>query len=242
MKFQLLFILLFVFACSGPRKADTIRVFAAASLAEVMEEVADSFEMATGLHAELNLAGTGTLARQIEQGAEADLLLSADRKWCDYLTDRNLGHSAAVFASNELVLITPQTDTTIVLDIAELLQNTVKKIAVGDPGYVPAGSYAQQVFDFYRLDLSAKLMLTNDVRSALMMVEMGEAGFGIVYRTDALLSKKVRTIYTFPEKSHQSVDYFQVLISERQQAKQFYDYLYSPEAKAILRKYQFKTD
>jgi molybdate transport system substrate-binding protein len=119
---------------------------------------------------------------------------------------------------------------------------TESKIAIGDPGYVPAGKYAMQAFGYYQLDLKEKLFQTTDVRSALMMVELGEANFGIVYKTDALQSEKVKIIFAFPDESHSPVQYYGALISEKSLAKQFYGYLYSSEAKKVLSNYSFTTD
>jgi molybdate transport system substrate-binding protein len=119
---------------------------------------------------------------------------------------------------------------------------TESKIAIGDPGYVPAGKYAMQVFGYYHLALKEKLFETTDVRSALMMVELGEADFGIVYKTDALQSEKVKIIFAFPDESHHPVEYYQGLISQKSLAKQFYAYLYSSEAKKVLSNYSFTTD
>lgn len=234
-----------LFSCSGNRKSiekQNLYVFAAASLSDVITEIADSFSVGKSVEVKLNLAASGTLARQIEQGAEADIFLSANKNWMDYLVEKNLSRETTIFAANELVLIATPGNSVDVIDAIALLKETEKKIAIGDPGYVPAGKYAQQVFDFYQLDLSSKLMLTTDVRSALMMVEMGEAGYGVVYKTDAIQSGKVPIVYTFQEESHKPVSYFQVLVSDKKLAKEFYDYLYSSKTKSILAKYQFKVD
>lgn len=244
-EFIFIFILFFLFSCTvnkKPAEKQNLYVFAAASLSDVIAEVADSFVVGKNVAVKLNLAASGTLARQIEQGAESDVFLSANKSWMDYLVEKNLSKDAGVFVSNDLVLIASPGDSTEVSDVVSLLKSTDKKVAIGDPGYVPAGKYAQQVFDYYQLDLSSKLLPTNDVRSALMMVEMGEAGYGIVYKTDAVQSGKVHVVYTFPEESHKPVDYYRVLTSDKALAKEFYDYLYSPKAKAILGKYQFKTN
>lgn len=245
MKKILFFILsVLLFSCTGNKKAtekQALYVFAAASLSDVITEIADSFSVGRNVEVKLNLAASGTLARQIEQGAESDVFLSANKSWKDYLVEKSLSKDAGVFTSNDLVLIASPSDSVEVPDVATLLKSTDKKIAIGDPGYVPAGKYAQQVFEYYQLDLSSKIMQTNDVRSALMLVEMGEAGFGIVYKTDAVQSGKVHIVYTFPVETHKPVEYYRILTSEKAMAKEFYDYLYSPNTKAILEKYQFTT-
>ena len=193
-------VLIFLFSCSGQTKqgeTEKIYVFAAASLSDVISEIVDSFKVDNDVDIKLNLAASGTLARQIEQGAQADVYLSANKSWMDYLVQKSLVIDTAVFATNELVLIATPEDSLSVTNIAWLLNNTEKKIAIGDPGYVPAGKYAQQVFDYYGIDITHKLFQTTDVRSVLMMVEMGEAGYGIVYKTDAVQSGKVNIVYTF---------------------------------------------
>lgn len=234
-----------LFSCSGKKKQvekQELFVFAAASLSDVISEIADSFKVDKNIEIKLNVAASGTLARQIEQGAGADVFLSADENWKNYLAEKKMVRETAVFAANDLVLIAPSVDTAKISDVISILKKTEKKIAIGDPGYVPAGKYALQVFDFYQLDLSSKLFQTVDVRSALMMVEMGEAGYGIVYKTDAIQSGKVNIVCAFSEETHQPISYFRVLISGKPLAKDFYDYLYSSKVKDILAKYQFKAD
>ena len=246
MKNGLLFlIILSLFSCSGERKKDKkqeLFVFAAASLTDVITELAEVFEQDNGVKVKLNFAASGTLARQIDQGAEADVYISANEKWMDFLVEKQKAKETKAFAKNDLVLISPLNMEFRIEKVDSLLRVTKGKIAVGDPGYVPAGKYAGQVFRFYKLNLNDRLLMGQDVRSALMMVELGEAEFGIVYKTDAVLSKKVRVVYTFPDQSHDPVEYYQVLISENKLAKQFYDYLYSEKAKKVITDYSFLTD
>lgn len=239
----LLFLLLLI-SCTGKKRADEkqITVFAAASLTDVITDLAANFEKEKKVTVKLNLAASGTLARQIDQGAEADVYLSANKSWMDFLVGKGKSRENKSFARNDLVLISPINKEFHFEKVDSLLMATTSRIAIGDPGYVPAGKYAMQVFNYYQLDLGTRLLQAQDVRSALMMVELGEADFGIVYRTDALESKKVKVIYTFPEESHKPVEYYQVLISQKNLAKEFYDYLYSPEAKKVLAKYSFNID
>ncbi len=240
----LLLIAVLLFSCTGKKKQEKqeLYVFAAASLSDVISEIADSFKVNRNLELKLNLAASGTLARQIEEGAPVDVFLSANKNWMDYVVEKGKSQDATVFTANDLVLIAAPDDTAAVEDVVAVLSSADTKIAIGDPGYVPAGKYAMQVFDYYKLDLAQKLFQTVDVRSALMMVEMGEAGYGVVYKTDAVQSGKVNIIYTFPDESHKPVQYYKVLVSANPVAKEFYDYLYSPKVKSILAKYQFKAD
>lgn len=244
-KVLLLVSVIFLFSCTGKKKQvekQDLYVFAAASLTDVITDLATSFEKEHKVTVKLNLAASGTLARQIDQGAEADVYLSANKSWMDFLVGKGKSRENKSFAKNDLVLISPINKEFHFEKVDSLLKATTSKIAIGDPGYVPAGKYAMQVFNYYKLDLGEKLLQTKDVRSALMVVELGEADFGVVYKTDALESKKVKVIYTFPEESHKPVEYFQVLISQKNSAKEFYDYLYSPEAKQVLTKYSFNID
>ncbi|MGD9931831.1 MAG: molybdate ABC transporter substrate-binding protein [Mangrovibacterium sp.] len=231
-----------LFSCTGEHsKQNTLVVFAAAGLTDVITEITDSFRLQRNVDIKLNLAASGTLARQIEQGASADVFFSANRKWMKYLADRNLAKDTAVLAGNDLVLVGSLTDSSGENELAGLLTNTRQKIAIGDPGYVPVGEYAQQVLDYYHLKLDGQLLQTTNVRSALMMVEIGEARYAIVYKTDALQSQKVRIVHTFPPETHQAVEYFQLLLSENQLARDFYAYLRSAEVNEILAKHQFKV-
>lgn len=240
----LLVVLLLLVSCSGAKKSNNneLKVFAAASLTDVITELAQNFEQEHEVTVKLNLAASGTLARQIDQGADADVYISANKSWMDFLVGKDKTKETEVFAKNDLVLISPVDKNFQLEKIDSLLINTESKIAIGDPGFVPAGKYAMQVFDYYQLDLTDKLLQSQDVRSALMMVELGEANFGVVYKTDALQSKKVNVIYTFPEETHQPVEYFRVLVSDKELAKQFYDYLYSSEAEKVLTNYSFTTN
>jgi molybdate transport system substrate-binding protein len=242
--FYALLALLILASCNGTRKVNEneIKVFAAASLTDVVTELAQKFEQEYNVTVKLNLAASGTLARQIDQGAEADVYLSANKNWIDFLVEKQRTKETAVFAKNDLVLISPLNKDFQFEKVDSLLTNSESKIAIGDPGFVPAGRYAMQVFDYYQLNIKDRYLQSQNVRSALMMVELGEADFGVVYKTDALQSKKVNVIYTFPEETHKPVEYFRALISDKNLAKQFYDYLYSAETDNVLTNYSFIID
>lgn len=223
------------------KNKEQLNVFAAASLADVITEIADSFKLEQNIDVRLNFAASGTLARQIEQGAAADIYLSANENWVEFLSEKEKAVKSSTFALNDLVLIAADKTEKQIGDMNSFLNTLNKKIAIGDPGYVPAGKYASEVLKYYGVDLSKNLFFAVDVRSALMMVEIGEIPYGIVYRSDALHSEKVKIIYTFPEESHEPVKYYQVLTSEKNLAKRFYGYLYSEKAKKILLKHSFKV-
>ena len=194
---------------------DSIMVFAAASLTNVMAEMIDSFNITHAIKVKTNFTSSGTLARQIEQGGSADIYLSANTKWSNYID--SLGYFIKDYksniAENTLVLIASidsdlnpvSIDST--LNLSALLQN--ERLSIGDPKHVPAGRYAKQAITYLGQyeQLQPQLLPAKDVRSALMVVEMSEAPLGIVYATDAQKSKKVKIIGTFPEQSHQPVIY-----------------------------------
>ncbi len=233
--------------CNSPRqKQEKLVVFAASSLSTVMAELADSFTVNQNIEIKFNLGSSGTLARQIEHGAQADVYLSANMNWVNYLDKKSLlsDEYQTTVAYNQLVLVAhlDQAKTTLdSIELGDLIKN--KQVAIGDPLHVPAGIYAKQVINYYHLNSGSEFQLlkAKDVRSALTLVELGEAQFGIVYQTDALLSKKVISIYEFPSESHHTIEYGLGLCAANKPAKSFYNYLLkSPKAKAIWLKHGFK--
>ncbi len=225
----------------------TLMVFSAASLTDVLSELADSFEVKYKVKVKTNMASSGTLARQIEQGGKPDIYISASKKWADYVD--SLGYIQkgfkATIANNQLVLIAPKTSTTEVasidstLDFISLLKDA--RLSMGDPAHVPAGKYAKQSLEYYGWykQLNGKTLPAKDVRSALMVVEMEEAPMGIVYKTDALKSTKVKILNSFPENSHKPIMYVSGVINDKQIAKDFFAYIQTAQAKTIWEKYGF---
>ncbi len=225
-----------------------IMVFSAASLTDVLAELADSFEVKYNVKVKTNMASSGTLARQIEQGGKPDVYISASKKWANYVDSLGFfipGYKTQM-AKNELVLIAPKESSLNVesidsnLDFIGLLGDG--RLSMGDPSHVPAGKYAKQALTYFKWynNLSDKMLPAKDVRSALMVVEMNEAPVGIVYRTDAEKSKKVKILNTFPEESHKPIVYVGGVCSKVPMATDFYKYLNSPETKTIWAKYGFK--
>jgi molybdate transport system substrate-binding protein len=226
----------------------SIMVFAGASLTDVLSEIIDSFEVKYNAEVKTNMASSGTLARQIEQGGSPDVYISASKKWANYVDSSGFilkGHKAEI-AQNDLVLIAPQGyDIKIpAIDSSLIFPSLLGsgRLSIGDPSHVPAGKYAKQSLEYFGWydQLDKKTLPAKDVRSALMVVEMGEAPLGIVYRTDALKSKKVRILNTFPEKSHKPIVYVAGVCRDNKLAKDFFVYLNSDETKDIWIKYGFK--
>lgn len=241
-------------SCSGRKNAKTseeptteLMVFAAASLTDVLTELVDSFESKYNAVITSNMASSGTLARQIEQGGTPDIFISANMKWADYVDslDFVIQPYKEVIAKNDLVLIVPadsplgETKIDSSLDILAILGEN--RLSMGDPQHVPAGQYAEEslkYFGWYEL-LDNKILPAKDVRSALMVVELRESPLGIVYRTDAQKSEKVKIIGTFPEESHKPIVYVSELCHDTDLGKAFFTYLKSDNAAIIWKKYGF---
>ncbi|QSX33769.1 molybdate ABC transporter substrate-binding protein [Shewanella avicenniae] len=231
---------------------EQITVFAAASLTNAMTDIGKQFDKTHDTDTRFSFASSSTLARQIEQGAPAELFLSANQKWMDYLQQQHSIDSASriTLLHNALVMIAPQARElpAVVIDAKLNVVGLVgdSRIAVGDPDHVPAGRYAKESLETLGLWASAEPLLAraNNVRAALALVERGEASIGIVYATDAQISDKVKTVAEFPSSSHKPIAYPVALTSSAPSpaAKALYDYLQTAEAKAVFAKYGFKVD
>jgi molybdate transport system substrate-binding protein len=223
----------------------TLNVSAAASLKDALTDVENAYAKSqTHLEFTNNFGSSGTLAVQIDQGAPADVFLSAAAKPMDDLEAKGLlaAGTRRNLLRNTLVLIAPLDSG--LHDFQGLTATSVRTIALGDPASVPAGQYGRQTLaSFHLLDkLNAKLVLAKDVRQVLAYVETGNADAGLVYATDARISTKVRIVATASESAHDPIVYPVAVIkgSRSQQAAQsFVDYLNSPAAKAIFVKHGF---
>lgn len=230
---------------------EQITVFAAASLTNAMTDIGKQFDQTHDTETRFSFASSSTLARQIAQGAPAEMFLSANQKWMDYLQEQQVIDTASRYTllHNALVMIAPKSrplPSVVVdskLDLATVIGDS--RMAVGDPDHVPAGRYAKQALENLGLWSAAEPLLAraNNVRAALALVERGEASLGIVYATDALVSTQVKTVAEFPATSHKPIAYPVALTSSQPTAatKALYDYLKTDEAKAIFIKYGFKV-
>ena len=230
----------------SPSFAEVI-VFAAASTSDVMQDLADLYKGETGNSVLLNPASSGILARQLEQGASADIYISASKKWMDYVKSLDLVDRWAPFAGNRIVLITPLDSTASPVDIKkgfDFPSSFTGRLSIGDPEHVPAGNYARSALEYYSWygALKSRLLPAANVRAALAVVELGETERGIVYRTDALKSSKVKIIGVFPAASHTAISYFCALLKQASpSAEKFYDFIStSDEASEILTRYGFE--
>jgi molybdate transport system substrate-binding protein len=233
-------------------RAQELTVFAAASLTDAMKDVSALWTKAGHPPLTLSFGASSTLARQIEQGAPAALFASADEKWMDYLAQKNLiaADTRKSLLGNDLVLVV-QADKPLHVtigpdfDLLGLLGAT-GRLATGDPAHVPVGIYAEQALKKLGLwdKVAPRLAATEDVRAALLLVERGEAPAGIVYGTDAAVSKAVMVAGTFPASSHDPVSYpFAVVKAhDTPEARALLTFLESPQAREVFVQRGFKVE
>jgi len=233
-------------AAAGPQP---VLVFAAASLANVLAEMDKAFTERTGIRVTSSLAASSMLAKQIEAGAPADVYFSADLQWMDYLQQRGLlrAGSRQDLVGNSLVLIGPASSSLQVsigpgIDLPRLLRRG-GRLAVADPDAVPAGIYARQALVKLGVwnSVMPRLVRAENVRAALEYVARGDAPLGIVYRTDALVEKRVRVVGVFPADSHPPIVY-PVALTRRASpaAARYLAYITSAAAQPIFRKWGFE--
>ena len=225
-----------------------ITVFAAASLTNVLQDLGDGFTAKTSIPVRFSFAASSALAKQIENGAPADVFFSADVEWMNYLQERNLIQRASRHDAlgNNLVLIAPldsQAKLKIAANFPLAATLGTGKLATGDPDSVPVGRYAKQALTQLGVwaAVADKIVRADSVRSALAFVDRGEAPLGIVYETDALIDKNVRIVDTFPTDSHAPIVYPLALTSSaKADAAKFVAYLRAPEGDAAFVHYGFK--
>ena len=232
------------------RAADTpeITVFAAASTTNAITDITALFIAETKGRVTTSFASSSTLAKQINQGAPADVYLSANPKWMGFLEKNHMIEPGTRFdlLGNRLVLIAPlDSDMAVTIvpgfDLAGLLGQ--EKLAMGDPDHVPAGIYGKQALTFLGVweGVVSKVARSKDVRAALMLVERGEAPLGIVYATDAAISRKVKVVALFPENTHPAITYPVALVAGKAThgSRAFLEFLKTKGAGAIFEKYGF---
>jgi molybdate transport system substrate-binding protein len=236
-------------AAIGTAGAEPVKIFAAASLKNALDAVAQAWTARDATKSIVaSYAASSALAKQIEQGAPADLFLSADNQWMDYLAEKNLikPETRKALLGNALVLIAPkgaggQVELKPGVDLSAMVGDG--KLAVAGIKAVPAGRYAKAALD--RLGLfavvEAKLVQSENVRAALLLVARGEAKFGIVYATDARAEPNVEVVATFPENSHPPIVYPVAVVASatNPDAAAFVAFLASPEAGDIFAKQGF---
>jgi molybdate transport system substrate-binding protein len=226
--------------------ATLVLVFAAASLTDALGEIGRSWKGPGGARVVFNLGGSSLLARQIREGAPADLFLSADEIQMDGLEKAGLivpGTRKSVL-SNTLVVVVPADSDMKISFEGDLAGSDVKRIAVAEPSSVPVGVYSKKFFERIGMwsAIASKVIPTENVRATLAAVESGNVDMGIVYRTDALVSKKVRIAFEVPASRGPSISYPFALVKGAPHegvARAFLEHLSSREARAVFAKYGF---
>ena len=228
-----------------------VTVFAAASMTDALQQVAKDYAKQNPKNEVVfSFASSSTLAKQIEEGAPADIFVSASNKWMKYLSEKDLTvkETEKVLVGNDLVLIAPAKSAVNSLDIAKAEWiNALKDsyLSVGDPAHVPAGQYAEEALTKLNLwdKVQDRLARAKDVRGALALVERAEAPYGIVYSTDAKISQQVKTVAVFPADSHKPVVYPVSILKDHDNtdSRDFLKYLESDAAKKVLVGYGFSA-
>jgi molybdate transport system substrate-binding protein len=231
--------------------AQNLTVLAAASLKEALDDVSAQFQRASGNKVAIAYAASSALARQIENGAPADIFVSADLDWMDYLDQRKLlrAGTRTNLLRNRLVLIAPaeskvQVEIKAGFPLDKMLGDG--RLSMADPDSVPAGKYGRAALE--KLGVwsanERKVARGDNVRTALNFVARGEAPIGIVYETDAFAEKKVRVVARFPQDSYPAIIYPAAAVATSRHAATtaYLNYLKSGEARAIFEKYGFGMD
>jgi molybdate transport system substrate-binding protein len=229
-------------------KKVTLTVSAAASLKDAMEEIKTEYvKEKPNVTLTYNFGGSGSLQKQIEQGAGVDVFVSAATKQMDALKDKGLivDDTRKNFLQNKIVLVVPKDNTTIT-DFKDLTTDKVKKLGLGEPKSVPVGQYAEDLLAKLNLldtiKSEKKAVYGKDVKEVLTWVETGNADAGIVYLTDAKVSNKVKVVATAPDGSTKPVYYPAAVIKASKNtdaAREFTNFLYSSKASPIFEKYGF---
>ncbi len=229
--------------------AATVRVFAAASLKNALDEASSAFTHATATKVSVSYAASSALAKQIEQAAPADVFISADLDWMDYLAGKDLidGATRSNLLGNRLVLIAPASSPAAFelkpgIDLATAIGGS--KLATGDVKSVPAGKYAKTALENLGVwdAVAPKIAPAENVRAALALVAHGEAAFGIVYETDARAEPKVKVAGVFPNETHPPIVYpiaMTKTAASPQAAKAFLSFLKTRAAAAVFAKHGF---
>lgn len=228
-----------------------VTVYAAASLKEGLDALIRQFEKQGNPRVRVSYGASSALARQIEKGAPADMFISADLEWMDYLDQRKFVHAASRvnLLSNRLVLIAPAA-ATVALTIAPNFPLAAAlgdhRLAMADPASVPAGRYGKAALEALGVwpAVASKLAPGENVRAALMLVARGEAPYGIVYRTDAMAERKVRVVGEFAASLHPPIVYVAAVLADHRSAAaaSLLRFLHAAEARAVWRKFGFVVE
>ncbi len=234
--------LLILLIVTVPALAGEINLFVAASMKDLFNELSDGYAKShPGVMFVKNFGASGLLAKQIQNGAPSDIFISANTEWMDYLKSNNLVDlkSITTFAYNSLVFAGTPGKAASLSDLPKLA-----KIAIGSPKSVPAGEYAMAALKKAGLDqkVENKLIMAKDVRECLMYAERGEVDGAFVYRTDALVAKRAKILFTVPHDLYPRVTYPMALTvagASKKEAVAFFVFLHGDKARPVLEKYGF---
>ncbi|GEA21495.1 molybdate ABC transporter substrate-binding protein [Vibrio harveyi] len=233
---------------SAANAATELKVYAASSMTNAVNDIAQQFETKYDVTVTPVYGGSSSIARQILNGAPADIFISANTKWMDYLVKSKAVKSDSVtnLVRNSLVLIAPKASTIEPFDFSDAnawnqaLEGN--RLALGNPVSVPAGMYAKESLTNLGVwkKLERQIAPAKNVRLALALVERGEAPLGVVYKTDALLTDKVKVVGEFANDTHADIIYPAAIVKDSTQSEQFFEYLKSDDAKKVFAQYGFQ--
>lgn len=223
---------LLVAAASFEARAETVTVFAASSMKDALEDAASAFSDGD-TQVVFSFAASSILARQVAEGAPADIYISADTEWAAWLSARVDAPPPVIIAGNELVVVAYEGKPA--ASFGEALGSD-GRIAIGDPGHVPAGRYARQALDAAGLwaTVGPRAILAENVRVALAYAQRGEVDAAIVYRSDAVAATGVKEIWRIDPLTHDPIVYPAMVLGDGQKAAAFLDFLMSEEGQGIL--------
>jgi molybdate transport system substrate-binding protein len=242
---KLLLVILALLANLAVRAVE-LNVFAAASLTDALKEIGAAYEKQSADKIAFNFGASSLLARQIEEGAPADVFFSADEAKMDALAAKGLVIAATRKSrlSNTLVIVVPDDSALKITSPADLTDKKIRRIALADPKAVPAGVYSKAFLEKEKLwlEVEPKVVPVDNVRAALAAVESGNIEVGMVFKTDAAISKKVKVAYEIPADRGPKISYPIAVMKNAKQvesAKKFADYLNSDVATNVFEKYGF---
>lgn len=241
-----LIIVSLLFSCGN--SITSTKIYAAAGTMLPINEIINNFPYNKTSEIEKNFAASGSLARQIKSGAEADIYISANKQWIDYLANNNLliVESIKELARNKLVIVClKEKELNIKFDNDFNINSIINdKISIGDPQFVPAGTYAKQALEHLSWfnQIQERIILAKDVTSVLRYVELGECDWGIVYYSEALKSDKVKIAKEIPQELYNPIFFYIAKLNNKQTTIELYDFLLNKKAKEIFNKFGFKAD
>ncbi|WFA09020.1 molybdate ABC transporter substrate-binding protein [Tissierella sp. Yu-01] len=230
-----------------PEKEVELLISAAASMTDVLQEIAENYKVISPTtKLTFTFGSSGALQTQIEEGAPADIFISAAQKQMTALEEKDLivKESKKTLLVNKVILIAPKDSNLSLTSFEDIIKDEVEKIALGEPTGVPVGQYSEEIFTTLGIwdKVKTKAVYGSDVRTVLTWVETGELDCGVVYATDAYSTDKVKIVAEAPEGSHKEVTYPIAVIkssSNVQKAQEFLDYLSTDEAVKVFEKYGF---